>query len=65
MESNTKNLDFLWRPSRTAKELAICPRTLWALTNSGEIPCVRINRSVRYRPETIRAWLAERESSKN
>ena len=41
-----------------AKALAISPRTLWSLTNSGEIPCVRIRRSVRYDPADLRAWIA-------
>ncbi|MBL9000771.1 MAG: helix-turn-helix domain-containing protein [Phycisphaerae bacterium] len=41
--------------------LSISARTLWALTNSGDIPHVRIHRRVLYRPESLRAWLAARE----
>jgi excisionase family DNA binding protein len=40
-----------------AKALAISPRKLWELTASGKIPCVRIGRSVRYKPEDLTAWI--------
>jgi excisionase family DNA binding protein len=47
---------------QAAKALAISPRTLWSLTDTGEIPCVRIGRAVRYDPEDLRAWIARRKS---
>lgn len=35
--------------ARQASEiLGISPRTLWSLTNSRQISCIRIGRSVRY-----------------
>jgi len=46
-----------------AELLAVCERTLWELTRSGEIPCVRIRRSVRYRPESLSAYLTNVERS--
>lgn len=46
-----------------AKALSISTRTLWSLTANGEIPAVRIGRLVRYRPETLRDWLASREQA--
>jgi len=52
---------FLIRPDATAEALAISPRTLWALTASGEIPHVRIGRSVRYDPEDLRKWLKDQK----
>jgi predicted DNA-binding transcriptional regulator AlpA len=37
--------------------LALSPRLLWTLTNTGEMPCVRIGRTVRYDPAELRAWV--------
>ncbi len=38
----------LLTPKHAAERLAISPRKLWSLTASGDVPCVRIGRSVRY-----------------
>ncbi|QDT67805.1 Helix-turn-helix domain protein [Planctomycetes bacterium MalM25] len=38
----------LLRSPEAAERLAISPRKLWALTASGDVPCVRIGRNVRY-----------------
>jgi excisionase family DNA binding protein len=38
----------LLSPKSAAAALAISPRKLWSLTASGDVPCVRIGRSVRY-----------------
>lgn len=50
----------LVRASEAAQMLALSPRKLWELTNRGEVPCVRIGRSVRYSVEDLRrlvdAW---------
>lgn len=40
-----------------ARMLSISTRTLWSLTDCGEIPCVRIGRSVRYSVEALRGWI--------
>ena len=40
-----------------AKALAVCEKTLWALTDRGEIPVVRIGRSVRYDPQDLSRWI--------
>jgi excisionase family DNA binding protein len=40
-----------------ATALAISPRKLWALTASGEVPCVRIGRSVRYDAADLDAFV--------
>jgi excisionase family DNA binding protein len=42
---------------QAARSLAISERTLWDLTKRGEIPVVRIGRSVRYDPEDLKAWI--------
>lgn len=46
-----------------AKALAVSPRTLWGLTASGELPAVRIGRSVRYSVDTLRAYIARQEAA--
>lgn len=47
----------LLNPERTAEALAISPRKLWSLTSSGEIPHVRIGRSVRYSIGDLQDWI--------
>jgi excisionase family DNA binding protein len=47
----------LLTPDQAATVLAICPRTLWSRTVSGEIPYVRIGRSVRYSPDDLNTWI--------
>ncbi|TWT66717.1 Helix-turn-helix domain protein [Posidoniimonas polymericola] len=42
-----------------AKALAISSRKLWAMTASGEIPHVRIGRSVRYPVFELQSWVNE------
>ena len=61
MDSNPNNSVLLLSPRDAAKALAISPRKLWALTNSGEISSVRIGRSVRYRVESLGRYLTELE----
>jgi len=51
----------LLRPPEAAEALTISERTLWGLTKAGEIPCVRLGRSVRYDPEDLRNAIAERK----
>ncbi|MCI0637974.1 MAG: helix-turn-helix domain-containing protein [Gemmataceae bacterium] len=58
----------LLRAEEAAAALAISERTLWELTQNGEIPCVKIGekgRGVRYRVEALRAWAATREGVKS
>jgi excisionase family DNA binding protein len=45
MSSETK---LLLRPREAAQALAISERTLWELTDKGEIRCFRHDRTVRY-----------------
>ena len=47
----------LLTPREAAEALAISQRSLWARTNAGEIPAVRICRSVRYCINDLRAWI--------
>ncbi len=47
----------LLTPSETAKRLSISERTLWTLTNKGEIACKRIGRAVRYHVPDLIEWI--------
>ncbi len=50
-------------PPEAAHLLAISQRKLWGLTARGDIPAVRIDRSVRYRLSTLLEY-AERQEGK-
>lgn len=50
-------------PRDAAARLAISPRKLWALTASGDVPCVRIGRSVRYDAADLAAWIDAQKRS--
>jgi excisionase family DNA binding protein len=52
----------LLKPAEAAKLLQIGDRTLWRLTDEGEIPCIRIGRSVRYDPADLRVWIAAKKN---
>lgn len=43
----------LLTPRQAAKELGISQRKLWQLSNEGQLPVVRIGRSVRYRQSDL------------
>lgn len=51
----------LLTPAETSKALSISPRKLWAITASGEIPHLKIGRSVRYSVDDLRAWIDGRK----
>ena len=61
--SNAKT-KLLLKPSDAAEALSISPRKLWAMTNSGEIPCVRFGRSVRYDPADLREWIDQQKGGR-
>lgn len=53
----------LLRSHEAAEQLAVSAATLSRLTRSGELPCVRVGRTVRYSTETLRAWIEKMEST--
>ena len=55
----------LLKPQEAACRLAISLRTLWQLTQDGEIPCVRIKRLVRYDPADITAYIGRQKINNN
>ena len=40
-----------------AELLSISQRTVWSMTNAGEIPCVRIRKRVLYRLEHVQGFI--------
>ncbi len=53
----------LLNPRDAAQALAISPRKLWELTDTGEVSCVRIGRAVRYSVEDLRRWIRSQTKS--
>ncbi|MHC4877290.1 MAG: helix-turn-helix domain-containing protein [Planctomycetota bacterium] len=46
-----------------ADVLRISMRTLWSLTQDGDIPSVRVGRSVRYDQGDLADWIASRKTA--
>ncbi len=44
-------------PPEAAASLGLSERTLWSLTQSGEIPSLKIGRLVRYSPAALQRWI--------
>ena len=40
-----------------AEMLSISQRTVWSMTNAGEIPCVRIRKRVLYRLDHVQGFI--------
>ena len=40
-----------------AEMLSISERTVWSMTNAGEIPCVRIRKRVLYRLDHVQGFI--------
>ncbi len=55
----------LLKPNEAAEMLAISPRLLWSITDSGALPCLRIGRLVRYDPADLKAWINAQKQSEN
>lgn len=60
---NRPRFRLLMTAAEAAQSLAISQRKLWAMTNCGDIPCVRIGRSVRYDPADLQFWIEEQKSN--
>ena len=61
--SQLPNGPLLLKPHEAARALAISERKLWELTKLGEIPHVRIGRSVRYVAVDLQTWIESRRRS--
>jgi excisionase family DNA binding protein len=57
-----ENSALLMTSRDAAKALAVSERTLWGLTQAGELRCVRIGRAVRYDPDDLKEWIKAKKS---
>lgn len=48
----------LLKPLQAAAYLGVSPRTIWTLTTSGEIVCVRVRKCVRYTIADLDAYIS-------
>jgi excisionase family DNA binding protein len=51
----------LWTAKDVAEFLAVTPGWVYAEVRANRIPHIRLGRYVRFNPESIEAWAAERE----
>jgi excisionase family DNA binding protein len=63
MVAKAEPLRLLLRPKEAAAALAVCEKTLWTLTKTGRLPCVRAGRAVRYGVDDLRAWIDSNKST--
>lgn len=64
MTTTTMQPERLLLPRREAAQvLSLSERTLWTFTKAGEIPSIRIGRSVRYSLADLRAWVASKTAT--
>ena len=54
----------LLRPNEAAELLGVGRSTIYALLASGDVPSVRVGRSVRLPLEALRQWVAARAAGK-
>ncbi len=59
---STTQPTLLLTPADAAKALAISPRKLWSMTDAGDIPRIKMGRSVRYSLADLQAWIKEQAS---
>ncbi len=45
-----------------ARALGLCEKSLWTLSNCGDLPVVRVGRRVLYDPADLKAWIAATKS---
>jgi hypothetical protein len=51
-------------PRRASQALSISPRTLWGLTQRGDLPCVRVGRRLkRYSVVDLQNFIADRRAA--
>lgn len=63
IENRRESESLLLTARQAARTLNISGRTLWSLTNRGDVPCIRIGRSVRYSTDDLREFI-DRQRSK-
>ena len=61
MTDPTPNMEELWLARDVAKFTKLSERTVFTLTADGTLPCIRLGRSVRYRPAAVMEALRKLE----
>ncbi|MDG2012397.1 MAG: helix-turn-helix domain-containing protein [Pirellulaceae bacterium] len=57
MQSNPPKPTLLLTATQAAEALAISPRKLWGMTQSGQVPHIRLGRCLRYPADDLRLWI--------
>lgn len=60
-EKTGSGIRLLLSTREAAQALAVSERTLWALTQQGDVPVVRFGRSVRYPLDGLKGWIVKRQ----
>ena len=53
----TPKTPLLLTPRQAAEALSISPRKLWSMTNTREVPSIRLGRCVRYPADQLKRWI--------
>lgn len=62
MRNTSTPLKLLLAVREAAEALSICEKTLWSITAPrGDLPCVRIKRSVRYHVADLLTWIDQQK----
>ena len=61
MENNPPQPTLLLTATQAAESLAISPRKLWSMTQSGEVPHIRLGRCLRYPADDLRLWIDDQK----
>lgn len=56
-EPTEEPFPLLLSPRDAAKALSVCEKTLWTITQKGDIPVIKIGRLVRYPVEGLKSWI--------
>ena len=62
-ESTNEAVPLLLSPREAAKALSVCEKTLWTITQKGDIPVIKIGRLVRYPIEGLKSWIDQKSQN--
>jgi excisionase family DNA binding protein len=56
------NMETYWKVSEVAAAIQISEQTVYRYVASGEIPCHKLSRAVRFKPSEIESWMEGRKA---
>jgi len=59
VENSRDIQQLLLAPVEAAKVLSVSTRTLWSMTNAGELPAIKVRNRWRYPVEALERWIAQ------